>query len=64
MNTEINTAGNVRAEAEKPDELTAKPLWQRLVEIGSKVPDEEWAKLPPDLARNFEHYMYGASQEE
>lgn len=40
------------------------PLWVRLVEIGRQVPDEEWAKLPTDLSRNFEHYMYGAKKEE
>jgi hypothetical protein len=40
------------------------PLWVRLVEIGRQVPDEEWAKLPTDLSRNFEHYMYGAEKEE
>jgi hypothetical protein len=38
------------------------PLWVRLVEIGRQVPDEEWAKLPTDLPRKFEHYMYGAER--
>jgi phycocyanin beta chain len=37
-----------------------QPLWKKLVSIGSQVPEEEWAKLPTDLSRNFEHYMYGA----
>lgn len=40
------------------------PLWVRLVEIGRQVPDEEWAKLPTDLAWNFEHYMYGADRQD
>ena len=40
------------------------PLWVRLVEIGRQVPEAEWAKLPTDLSRNFEHYMYGAEKEE
>ena len=34
------------------------------MEIGARVPDEEWANLTRDLARNFEHYMYGAPKEE
>lgn len=45
-------------------EQKVKPLWERLLEIGRQVPDEEWAKLPTDFSRNFEHYMYGAEKEE
>ena len=44
-------------------EAKVKPFWERLVEIGRQVPDEEWAKLPTDFSRNFEHYMYGAEKE-
>lgn len=44
-------------------EPKVKPFWERLVEIGRQVPDEEWAKLPTDFSRNFEHYMYGAEKE-
>ena len=43
---------------------TAQPFWEKLIEIGAQVPDSEWAKLPRDLASNFEHYMYGAPKEE
>jgi hypothetical protein len=46
------------------DEQKVKPLWERLVEIGRQVPDEEWAKLPTDLSWNFEHYMYGATKQD
>ncbi|MBW4691537.1 MAG: bleomycin hydrolase [Lyngbya sp. HA4199-MV5] len=41
-----------------------QPLWKQLVAIGNQVPEKEWAKLPTDLSRNFEHYMYGAPREE
>ena len=47
-----------------PGEPAAKPFWQKIKEIGAKVPREEWEKLPPDFARNFESYMYGVSKEE
>jgi hypothetical protein len=47
-----------------PDEPTPRPLWEQIVEIGAIVPTTEWAKLPRDLARNFEHYMYGSPKEE
>ena len=42
----------------------AKPFWQKIQEIGAKVPREEWEKLPKDFARNFESYMYGVPTEE
>jgi type I restriction enzyme S subunit len=42
----------------------AKPFWQKIKEIGAKVPQEEWEKLPTDFARNFESYMYGVPAEE
>lgn len=32
--------------------------------IAATVPAEEWAKLPPDLAKNFEHYRYGYPRED
>lgn len=41
---------------------------RRLAEIAdaitANVPDEEWAKLPTDLAKNFEHYRYGYPRED
>lgn len=41
---------------------------RRLAEIAdavtADVPDEEWAKLPTDLAKNFEHYRYGYPRED
>jgi phycocyanin beta chain len=40
-----------------------QPLWIRLVEMGQQIPETEWAKLPTDLSRNFEHYLHGAPKE-
>lgn len=44
-------------------DYTARPLWELIVEIGAQVPDEEWAKVPSDFARNAEYYMYGSPKE-
>ncbi len=38
---------------------TARPIWERIVEIGAQVPDEEWAQVPSDLSKNLKHYLYG-----
>ncbi len=50
----------VEAAGEEPYDETAKPIWKVAEEIAAAVPDEEWQKLPTDLARNYKHYLYGA----
>ncbi|WP_017302975.1 hypothetical protein [Spirulina subsalsa] len=30
-----------------------KPIWKIALEIGEKIPDSEWAKVPNDLSKNF-----------
>ena len=35
----------------------AQPIWELVAEISAQVPDEEWEKLPTDLARNFNQYQ-------
>lgn len=39
-------------------------LWQDLVEIGRSVPKEIRAKLPRDLAQNFDHYHDGSPRQD
>jgi len=36
------------------------PIWETIVNIGQAVPKEEWARIPTDLARNVDHYLYGS----
>jgi hypothetical protein len=33
-------------------------------EISAQIPNEEWAKLPKDLSKNLDHYLYGAPKDE
>jgi hypothetical protein len=49
------------AEAAPPPQ---RPIWEVALEIGSSVPDEEWAGVPGDLAKNLDHYLYGARKHE
>jgi hypothetical protein len=42
---------------------TAKPIWEIAEEIAASVPDEEWDKLPRDLSKNLDHYLYGKPKE-
>ena len=38
----------------------SKTFIERMLEISSHIPDEEWAKLPSDGSVNHDHYLYGA----
>ena len=42
----------------------AKPIWEVAAEIAAKVPDEEWEKVPTDLAANFDYYQQQWRQQE
>jgi hypothetical protein len=36
-----------------------RELWELADEIAASIPDEDWEKVPVDLARNLDHYLYG-----
>jgi len=36
------------------------PIWETIVSLGRQVPEEEWARIPIDLAQNVDHYLYGS----
>jgi hypothetical protein len=38
---------------------TAKPVWEKIIEAGRRIPEEELKDLPTDLAANVDHYAYG-----
>lgn len=42
----------------------SRPFWQRIIELGASIPEEEWKKVPEDLSINLDHYLYGAPKEE
>ena len=43
----------------KPD----KPLWEKIVERGKRIPPEELTNFPSDGARNLDHYLYGSPKQ-
>ena len=45
-------------------DVNARPYWEEVLEIGASVPMEEWEKVPTDLSKNLDHYLYGAPREE
>jgi Arc/MetJ-type ribon-helix-helix transcriptional regulator len=36
-----------------------KPIWEEILEMTADIPDEDFDKLPSDLAEQHDHYIYG-----
>jgi len=34
-------------------------IWDVIADVCKDVPEEEWDKIPSDLAENLRHYLYG-----
>jgi hypothetical protein len=51
--------------AKKPARKVKKRFdaFEYLIELGKTIPDEELAKLPRDLAANFDHYHDGTPKQ-
>jgi len=52
-----------RPAGETPFDPDAPPIWETIAEIGKSIPEEEWDKVPTDLAANLDHYLYGEPKE-
>ena len=37
-------------------------LGETFAAIAREVPDEDWKRVPSDLAKNLDHYLYGSSR--
>jgi predicted XRE-type DNA-binding protein len=62
---EILNALDQRVEVKVNPVATSGPLLrilQHMAEIDAKIPPEEHAKVPTDLAQNLDHYLYGAKK--
>lgn len=42
-----------------PFDTTGMDISEIFIAGGKLIPEEEWAKFPPDFAENMDHYMYG-----
>ena len=47
------------AASQVEDALPREPIWERILERSAAIPDEEYDKLPTDLAEQHDHYLYG-----
>lgn len=53
----IHQTKTVLDKREKPPDY--RPIEEKIRDIFKDTPEEEWAKLPPDLIENLDHYLYG-----
>jgi len=44
--------------------ITAKPFWKLIEEVRNSVPEKEWIKVPEDLSKELDHYLYGRKRSE
>jgi hypothetical protein len=58
------TSTGDRIEESKPQDFSAQSFLSMIDEIRAQVPDEEWKKLPTDLSKNVDHYLYGSPKVE
>ncbi len=53
-NSNFTTSQSANIGSNKTD---INPIWKIAVEIGAKIPQEEWEKVPQDLSKNFDLYQ-------
>jgi hypothetical protein len=51
---------DLEASSESPTNL--KAMMEKIERIASRVPEETWEKVPTDLSKNVDHYLYGAKK--
>jgi hypothetical protein len=54
----------VRAEAPPNAPTDLRSFFDRIAEIVKDVPEDEWKRLPADLSKNVDHYLYGTKKVE
>ena len=51
-------------EREEPSEQESGSLLEMVSEITREVPEREWERVPADLSKNVDHYLYGSKRTE
>lgn len=47
-----------------PPSSSLPPFLKFVEDISAQIPKEEWEKLPKDLSKNLDHYLYGLPKDE
>jgi hypothetical protein len=49
---------------DSPQSPSLPPFLQFVEEISDQIPKQEWEKLPKDMSKNLDHYLYGLPKDE
>lgn len=49
-------------EADEPSEKESGSILQMVSAITREVPEREWKRVPADLSKNVDHYLYGSKR--
>jgi len=55
----IETRGTATSNTRAIDRDNQESIVDLVSRVSETVPESEWAKLPSDLAKNLDHYLYG-----
>ena len=65
---ELGDGGRATAATSSRGTANAGNSLESILDIVSKatqeVPDRDWARLPTDLSKNIDHYLYGTKKKE
>lgn len=59
--------GPKRTPGGEPDarlEVVEESILDMISRISQEVPESDWARLPTDLSKNVDHYLYGTKKKE
>lgn len=46
------------------DTLASQSFLNLIDNVSSQIPQSEWEKLPSDMSKNLDHYLYGSPKSE
>ena len=49
-------------EREEPSEKESSSILEMVSAITREVPEREWGRVPADLSKNVDHYLYGSKR--
>jgi len=57
--TERKAAASRRTPQEEPSEEESGSILEMVLAIAREVPEREWERVPADLSKNVDYYLYG-----
>jgi hypothetical protein len=59
---ERKAAASRRTPHEEPSEEESGSVLEMVSAIGKEIPEGEWERVPADLSKNVDHYLYGSKR--